>query len=425
MSVIFVKQLPTSFEREYLYCEADFGYRYALVLKDTVTFDLYDIYIEDFILNCENDYIQRRFKKTICSQWHGRWASEAPLFLKYVSLVKEKHDTYLRWATKVLKNWSENPMLEKGRKLLDSEDRMATAFYARPPPSTGTGVVSGDFNFPEDLTGYTSQEARDFLEIINDYLGTQLDSLTDTQFSDLQDAISKFHRLPRVGETVMVRQLGAYIIQDITWNAQQELCFVALSSTTGKMIPIPFRELSLSRSGTWLRENQCWTESAQDVVRSFRGIVQFGGQAVTIWKWKEIMRGVNAYLPALYVGRGRTNAAIYAFLYLLPNQGFDFLWDNVFINSIVGYDNFDEVTAIDSSLPLGQRQYIHATTGEYTDPKDTKGFFESSVDSMFEWYESGKNLGSNIITTTTETVTSLFYGAAILGSMAIVYKFVS
>ncbi len=99
----FVKKLPESYEAEFLMLENNFGLRYALVqIPDDR--NNFRIIFEDFLINCDNVFLKRKLKAVFCEQWHGRKASEAPLFKEYLELLHKKEIFYVKWAQDLVKD---------------------------------------------------------------------------------------------------------------------------------------------------------------------------------------------------------------------------------------------------------------------------------------------------------------------------------
>jgi hypothetical protein len=425
MSVIFVKQLPETFEGEYMYFKSELGFEYALVCTDSTNTD-YNFITEDFVLNCENDYIQRRFKKTIYTQWHGRWASEAPLFKEFLLLLKKKHDVFLNWAIKETKNFymtsAAGRRLKEDRDLfIESSGSIENVLNPETMEETFDGM---QLALPE---GYEEEEeAYNQLSIyLENQVVEQAGGLDIKSFNELQEAAAKFYKLPRIGEIVMVRSLGAYIVNDLTWNADKELAVVCTHITSGETILIPLSDLTLTPAGTWKRESLGFVENAQDAVGMMKGIARFGINSLAVFKYKDFFRIARIVAPE-WLHHGEWNRYFNSFLYamvgIIPLGGFDTAWDYL----VGGWqNNFDIMTVRDPSLPLGQREYYNAITGQSSTVSKQKGMLSTAWENTKDFLTGAVEITSSVVDKTTETVTSLFYGAAILGSMAIVYKFVS
>ena len=253
----------------------------------------------------------------------------------------------------------------------------------------------------------------------------QAGGLDIKSFNELQEAAAKFYKLPRIGEIVMVRALGAYIVNDLTWNADKELAIVCTHITSGETILIPLSDLTLTPAGTWKRESLGFVENAQDAVGMMKGIARFGINSLAVFKYKDFFRIARIVAPE-WLHHGEWNRYFNSFLYamvgIIPLGGFDTAWDYL----VGGWqNNFDIMTVRDPSLPLGQREYYNAITGQSSTVSKQKGMLSTAWENTKDFLTGAVEITSSVVDKTTETVTSLFYGAAILGSMAIVYKFVS
>ena len=97
MSVFFVDKITNdmfkdSEGRAMLFTDiTNDGYTRKYALQEVLP-DSYNWYIEDFVLDLSHAFVRRRYKDTFIAAWHGRLASEAPLFKEYLNLFSTFYD---------------------------------------------------------------------------------------------------------------------------------------------------------------------------------------------------------------------------------------------------------------------------------------------------------------------------------------------
>ena len=436
--------MPERFPDEYVsLTDEDLGFKAVLSLDDPSDRNVYSIFIEDFKIDMSSDFLQRKFKRSIILQWHGQWASEAPLFREYMQLIKNKHDTYLRWAQVVLKVGmsgleADRSTFSVGDTVVDDVGAEWQLVSERPESFFATRVGhDGTKTFAKDDLGVKPKSTRGrrlaeeppstavakplevfTVEQVADYLEMNIDSLDKTQFSDLQKAITEFHKLPKRQEVITGYKLGACVIQDIEFTKKKAVMVVCLNSHTGLMHRLHLRELTLSPSGVWRRETLGFTENVQWVARLFKPVAQFGAAVVAKWKQNKIMSKTIRFIFSneAAVHRAGNNRGLMAgltvALVMIP-EFVGFVWDYVLEPVFLDPDYVRAVHAIDPTLPYGMRTYVNAITGDITvaPAQDTEGFMSKA-----------KKLASETAEAVTTTIKTVFYGIVTIGGIAIVYK---
>lgn len=383
MPVIFVKKIPESFgDLRAISATEDDGYRWAAIEKDDSS---YYLMFEDFQIDASNPYIARRFKESVLAQWHGKWASEAPMFTEYLNLTQKKFDLYSSWVSS---------MLTHRRILTEDDTELALPNLADPM------VVSQLEERRDSLTAYLEGEINALRE-------------ADGGYTDSQVARSFYESLPRPGEIIVVREQGNYIVVDVAWSSTKELNVICKHALTGVQISIPMSELTLSPTGVWIRETLGFVENAQDVLRWFRTPVVMTSQFFALWKYKIVFRLFRVIDPVGILERGLGRSAVFTLLYNIPEyigDGFDGL--------VSSLSQFETVRAVDSSLPLGQRTYINAITGTEIETSEAKSLLDKARDFV---YGAGE-IASDVASKAGKTVETMFYGAIVLGGIGIMYK---
>jgi hypothetical protein len=472
----FVKKLPESYDAEFLMLENNFGLRYALVQipEDPSKFR---VIFEDFIINCDNVFLKRKIKAVFCEQWHGRKASEAPLFKEYLELLQRKENFYVNWCQNLVKDtfyYKGLPDLDKFH-LGDivtipsqnawewelSEKTREGVWFVKMLEHEGTGTFAedklvfvrrGKRRLAEaDETAMVPLEGDRFSPVLNqadvargewrellaEFLGIHIAQLDKTQFKILQTAIKQFERPPQIGEVIMVyrseeytwRQRTAHTVVDYEFKKKGKVYVQAISIVDGKIRAFAIEELTLYPDGVWHRQMQGWGENAAYAAGWFKLPVWFGANWLSLWKQEVIMGFMRRnILPVAWLGMGRYNALMMTMITLIPMQ-FDTVWDW----TVSGFldPNYRETMAADITLPLGMRTYINAITGEVTNTEETNSLlgtisnFGGAVgDALGSGYNAVKGEIKGVVETTTETVTKIFYGIAGLGTIYIFAKLV-
>ena len=175
MSVVIVEKIPeTMGGKKTLHCQDESGFRYSFVENDENK--NYTIFIEDFEIDCNNAYIQRRIKTTVCAEWHGKMASEAQMFLTYLNLAKKKRDAKCVQTLATLRAAAETDSVALAR-----------------PQDSRTVLERTQY---EQLTEYLEGNLAPLMETSEEYM----------------QAFSMFHNLPKMGELIIVRNLGRHSV---------------------------------------------------------------------------------------------------------------------------------------------------------------------------------------------------------------------
>ena len=475
----FVKRLPENFKEEYLMCETSFGMKYALVqIPDNP--DSFRVVFQDYVINCDVPFILRKFKTVFCEQWHGRWASDAPLFTEYLSLVHKLQIVWVKWCQDTVKNSNLLPknalpdpndfrvgdfvkipsrnsneweLLEErpgekwfakngnetafvqtsqlifvrrpGRRRLLDDQSPALGFAEKRRQAANTAVAVRDQRFESSAPSEPDERQR-FYDDLGGFLNLHIDSLDDTQFKTIQAALSKFYKLPRLGEIVIIYEKGAHLVSDFEFKKRDKVYVICTSIVDGTSRAIPMAELVLTPQGVWHRKKMGGYENVQWAASWFRLPSWVAVNWLATWKQQEIMRFIRTNLfPVAWLGGGRYNALMMTLITLIPSR-FDTVWDWT-----VGYflePSYREVQAADITLELGTRTYMNAITGNEESVQESNTVFNRLLNfgkAVGDTFSKAGELGSAVIKKTTETVTTIFYGAVILGTLAVTVKIFS
>ena len=331
----------------------------------------YDTIIEDWPVNVDNPYIRRRIKTAVLSLWQGKMASEAPLLLEYLTLIKNKYDAADLWKRDML----QRRHLTTGVEL---QTDMVEAF--------GSGI---------------REELIIFLERSRDLRG---DEIVTPEYSA---KIAVFHKLPKVGEMVFARKDG-YIIRTIFFDSETEKVTIN-AGRDGNLYNFLLEELYLNDvTGMWMRDSIGILENTQDVLRWLALPVRFVGGTVSMYFTK--------YRIAQVAGkhtRGWLNSAMYNGLFQLP-----WMVDTVYEGMVRQLAYFPSVAAVNATLPLEQQTYVDAITNEPTSVEDKRTMMEKAKE-MADNLKKGVQRGIKVVANTVEKV---FYATAVLGTIGLLYK---
>jgi hypothetical protein len=476
----FVKEFPKTFEGEAIVLVNDRDEKMAFVqiLDDP---DNFRMIVDDFIINCNHPFIRRKFKDTYTSQWHGRLASDCPTFQNYVQLLHDKKIHYMKWAQKICRDnfLSEEEGLpyssfrvndivkipsEGGAEYELKEERSKNVWFGSRVDGGATGTFTDDefilvrregerggrrLRETVPLGGSSGQQValyskpgdedfdnRDsYFQDLGDFLGLHINDLDDAQYKLIQDSLQSFYKLPKVGEVIILYKVvrdigGGHIVIDYEFGRRGKINIICIGLDDGKTRSIPLGELSLTAAGVWMRERQGWRDNFAWLLSYLRMPSWYAVNAISLWKQEALMLMLQHRLPVRWMTmRGRVNAALITLITLIPSR-FDSVWNWL---ASFGYwqGEYQEVSPADNTMILGTRTYINAISGTVTNMQESNSLIKrlmalpgNAADGVNNMLDAGKQKFGEIVETTTEIVTKVFYGAIVLGSVVIVLKLV-
>jgi hypothetical protein len=374
--------------------------------------------IEDFIIDCDNEFIRRKYRESVCAAWHGVYASQAPLFREYLSLLLKKYEVFCSWHRALIVKSGLYRGVKKVEKPVDvkKEDQLAI---------------------------YTDNVQEKIIESLNQELGVNFDDLENEQFRNLQQSITKFQRLPRVGETIIYRTKRSCVITDLTFNDQKHMVAVCFFKDIGKNVLFKIENLKLRATGLWHRENVFWLETIDDFFTYLQKITGSVMQVVlfhkhqyildkTKWLFSSSLHRVTNKGTATdlklenrglwFMTKSSRNAIIQVSMIHFAVYWYFDIWEYIQA-TVLGQNILTTVEAINLSLPLGQRSYVNAITGVIVNTENERSYLTQVYDGVVSMKDSASATVAAVVNTTTEMVRNIFYASSIIASLLLIKKF--